>query len=600
MKFTGSIQKRLTAIILFVAFLTSLVGYGSFIYWYMEDQHKRSIDLSNTVATVLSQDIAKLLLLNDVSAAADLSSNLESFKTLNKMVLYKKDGIPAFQYSNNNKSFKVKPLIKKRNNFRKIKSDTIQIYINANYKDTHLGYVKMNLKIETIEEVILKNIQILLVILFFMFILSFILSNYFAKKFNKPVLDLVDFLEQIEKIESFDKEINITEDNEYGKLFYEVNTMLKRIKSSQEALKIAAVAFETPTGMTITDANQKIVQINTAFSEITGYTPAEVIGEHTAILKSGLHDKSFYDSMYNSLRKRNYWSGEIKNKRKDGTIYSEYLTIQSVKDSNNKIIYYVASFVDITLYEETKKKLEEKEMMLVQQSKMAAMGEMLENIAHQWRQPLSLISTIATSMVLTKEMGINSTLEEDIEKLNKINSSSQYLSHTIDDFRNFFKSNNPKDVFNIEDTYFTTLKLVNSKFDSLKIELIENIQNIEVLGLQNELKQVIMNILNNARDILEEKEQTRLIFVDIYKVENNALIKIKDNAGGIPEDIIERIFEPYFTTKHKKQGTGIGLYMAQEMIIKHMNGNLSVSNEMFTYKDIDYKGACFTITVPLS
>ena len=107
-----------------------------------------------------------------------------------------------------------------------------------------------------------------------------------------------------------------------------------------------------------------------------------------------------------------------------------------------------------------------------------------------------------------------------------------------------------------------------------------------------------MNILNNARDILETKDQKRLIFVDIYQDQDNAIIKIKDNAGGIPDDIIGKIFEPYFTTKHKSQGTGIGLYMSMEMITKHMKGKLSVENITYIYDDIEYKGAGFTICIP--
>ncbi len=110
-----------------------------------------------------------------------------------------------------------------------------------------------------------------------------------------------------------------------------------------------------------------------------------------------------------------------------------------------------------------------------------------------------------------------------------------------------------------------------------------------------------MNILNNARDILEtkEKHQRRLIFIDIYKDKDNAVLKIKDNGGGIPEDIIDKIFEPYFTTKHQSQGTGIGLYMTEEIIIKHMYGTIPVINEKFRFKDVLYKGACFTITLPI-
>jgi PAS domain S-box-containing protein len=375
--------------------------------------------------------------------------------------------------------------------------------------------------------------------------------------------------------------------------------MLNRLQSNQEALKIAAVAFETQNGMTITDANQNILNVNKAFSEITGYSKEEAIGNNPSILKSGIHDKEFYTNMYDNLHKNHYWSGEIKNKRKDGEILHEYLTIQVVLDENKQIKYYIASFSDITLYKQMQKDLQQKEKILNQQSKMATMGEMLENIAHQWRQPLSIISTLATSMQIQKELYINIPRDEELDKLKKINTTTQHLSQTIEDFRDFFQPNKKKIKFNLKDAYYKTLNLINSKFKTLDIEMVENIEDIYIESYHNELIQVIMNILNNARDILVTKKDKRIIFISIYKENNNAVISIKDNAGGVPDNIIDKIFEPYFTTKHKSQGTGIGLYMSQNIITKHINGTLNVYNEEFNYNGISYKGANFIITIAL-
>ena len=141
-----------------------------------------------------------------------------------------------------------------------------------------------------------------------------------------------------------------------------------------------------------------------------------------------------------------------------------------------------------------------------------------------------------------------------------------------------------------------TLNIVQTRFKSLNIEIIEDLEDISMTNLDNELIQVIMNLLNNARDILEiSQNDQKLIFVKIYKEENNIIISVKDNGGGIDNNIIDKIFEPYFTTKHKSQGTGIGLYMCQEIITKHMNGELKVSNQSFSYKGTQFKGAEFKI-----
>jgi signal transduction histidine kinase len=253
-----------------------------------------------------------------------------------------------------------------------------------------------------------------------------------------------------------------------------------------------------------------------------------------------------------------------------------------------------------TIIEYDKNKRHQEELF-IQQSKMAAMGEMIGNIAHQWRQPLSIISMSATGMKLQKEMKCLSD-EELNSGLSEINTSVQYLSSIIDDFRSFFNpSNNKVSEFSISNTITKTLNLVKAQFTSKDIEIIQNIENFELQSIENEIIQVLINILNNARDALILREnQRRLIFIDIYSKNEMSYIEIKDNAGGIPKDIINRIFEPYFTTKDKSEGTGIGLYMSEEIAKKHLNGNLFVSNEIYIFDDIEYTGAKFVLEIPNS
>ncbi|MFY9076005.1 ABC transporter substrate-binding protein [Malaciobacter mytili] len=249
--------------------------------------------------------------------------------------------------------------------------------------------------------------------------------------------------------------------------------------------------------------------------------------------------------------------------------------------------------------EEEVERNREKDRLLSQQIKMAAMGEMLENIAHQWRQPLSIISTTASGIAMQKNADI---LDETklIESMDTINETAQYLSKTIEDFRNFYEPNKSIVFFNIKNVYFKIKNIINSKYESININIIEKIENVDLVGLDSELIQVIINLLNNSKDALElnNKEDNRYIFVDIYKSKKDLIIEIKDNAGGISEDIKDRIFEPYFTTKHKAQGTGIGLYMSQEIITKHMNGEISVENISYTFENKELYGALFKIKIP--
>jgi PAS domain S-box-containing protein len=601
MKYTGSIKNRLIGIILLITTSIGVIGYSSFVYWFMQDQQNKTIKLSKTIGEILGQDFAKLVLLNDISAAADISSQLKHFENIKSMVLYKLDKKVIFQYNTKNETTNPASLPKQEDRILKVDNRLLQLYIDAKYENTHLGYIELSFEIESLQDILKKDFKALFLILLISLIFSYFLANYFANKFTKPILNLVEFLEKIKPEESLDIKIISKEKNEFGKLYEEVNAMLEKIDVSQKALKIAAVAFETQSGIMITNDKREILQVNKAFSKITGYESHEVISKTPSILKSGLQDDSFYENLLEDLRNNNFWRGEIKNKNKNGDIVNEYLTIQSVLNENNEPIYYVASFLDITKQKETENKLQEKERILIHQSKMAAMGEMIGNIAHQWRQPLSIISSISSSLQLKSQLNLSNIPPEDVEQLKKVNETINYLSQTIEDFREFFSSNKEKNIFNVKDCYKKCTSLLLSKFQSYNIEFIEDIEeNANIFNLENELMQVIMNILNNSKDAIENKRPERkLIFIKISKEHRRVIISIKDNGGGIPKEIIDKIFEPYFTTKHQSQGTGIGLYMSQEMVNKHLEGELEVENKTYSFQGDEYTGACFKIVLPV-
>lgn len=274
---------------------------------------------------------------------------------------------------------------------------------------------------------------------------------------------------------------------------------------------------------------------------------------------------------------------------------SERLEIENKKEDINKKIKNYNKTLEKEI-SKAKKDLLEYESIMKRQSKMAAMGEMLENIAHQWRQPLSGVSVLATGMILQNEQNI---LNKDLLEagLNDINEQVQYLSKTIDDFRNFFKPNKQKNSFNLKSVINTSIKLSKARYIKKHIEFVTNVEDMQLFTYENELLQVILNIISNAKDELVKKDGKRFIMIETSKDKDYLYIKIKDNAGGIDKFIIDRIFEPYFTTKHNSQGTGIGLYMSRN-IIKHMNGKISVKNENIEYNSAIYIGASFEIKLP--
>jgi len=271
------------------------------------------------------------------------------------------------------------------------------------------------------------------------------------------------------------------------------------------------------------------------------------------------------------------------------------------------VSFYISKRIDSIFYEYRQrvdsemKNAYEKEKLLIQQSKMATMGEMIGNIAHQWKQPLNLMSMSNSLVKLNQEDKDFSTKEEINEAIENIDVSIKHLSTTIDDFRNFFKPDKEKREFDLKISFEKTHKLISSQFKNNDIQLVENIECIKVFGFPNELLQVLINIIKNAKDelIKLEKGKKRVLFIQT-KVENNyAYIMIKDNAGGIPKNIMPRIFEAYFTTKKDDEGTGIGLYMSKQ-IVDGMNGKIEASNESFEFESEKYKGAQFIIKLPLS
>ncbi|RLA82415.1 MAG: hypothetical protein DRG78_07285 [Epsilonproteobacteria bacterium] len=267
----------------------------------------------------------------------------------------------------------------------------------------------------------------------------------------------------------------------------------------------------------------------------------------------------------------------------------------------NELLARVKTHLELKSYKDNLlQELELKDKLMLQQNKMATMGEMLENIAHQWRQPLSVISVVSSGVKMQKELGLSQE-EIEIESLDTITNNAEHLSQTIDDFRDFFKQKN-KVTFNIKDIYNKTMSISKSGFLSKEVLLIENIEDVTLIGLDNELIQVIINIINNARDALKDNTKiNKIIIIDIKKEDDyTATIKIKDSAGGIDSSVIANIFDPYFTTKEKTGGTGIGLYMSQKIITDHFHGHISVKNVEFKHNDIECFGAEFTINLPIA
>ncbi|MDY0327581.1 MAG: ATP-binding protein [Arcobacteraceae bacterium] len=246
--------------------------------------------------------------------------------------------------------------------------------------------------------------------------------------------------------------------------------------------------------------------------------------------------------------------------------------------------------------EENKKK----DLLLQQQARLAALGEMIGNIAHQWRQPLSAITSSISGLRLKQEFGLLE--DKDISQTSEdIIKSANFLSKTIDDFRNFFKKEREVVDFFIDEVIKNTLDITKAGYQNDSIIVEFDAEHIKYRGCPTELTQVILNILSNAADAFNSNNidgSDRYVKIVTKTTEEFVEIGITDSAGGIEPHILEKIFDPYFTTKHQSIGTGIGLYMSSEIIKNTFNGNIYAINDTMNINNKSYKGAKFIIELP--
>jgi len=259
------------------------------------------------------------------------------------------------------------------------------------------------------------------------------------------------------------------------------------------------------------------------------------------------------------------------------------------------------------LHQDLKKVTQEKQIqedMLIQQSKLAQTGEMISMIAHQWRQPLSSITTVLSTLKTRLELGLYDELEDPVSTFTSdftaayetLEEAAVFLTTTIDDFRNFYRPDNEAKSFKACDAMKSVLGMLNLGLSKIEVKLdCTHCINSSVYTFESELKQVFMSIINNAADALQEKSiEEAKIYISLKDEGENLLISIIDNAGGIANNIIDKIFLPYFSTKNEKNGTGLGLHMAKTIIENHVHGSLSVQNST------RFGGAEFKINIPKS
>lgn len=391
----------------------------------------------------------------------------------------------------------------------------------------------------------------------------------------------------------FNPKITKGEYNDLGSKTTQLHMLNKRLEYTQKYQK--AIFDGQPNIIVANCNNNGLCDANKAFFDFVGYSDvSSFLSEHECICDYFIERDGYLSARMDGI----YWIEYVKNNpgfshyvlmKKGEKEYVFSVNVNEVHIEDDKI--NISSFSDISELEEYKKTLEQrikteveenrnKDRMLHNQSKSVQMGEMLNMIAHQWRQPLNAISASAISVSMKLEL--DELGPDDIrEHLNYIQWRVQKMSQTINDFMNFFKPDQEIQQFNLRDVMKEIESLMKAQLQARGIRLIYDPRSpIVMSSYKKELAHVLINIIANARDAYEGKHITAktIEIVIAQQDEENITISVRDKAGGIEAANMEKIFNPYFTTKDQGKGTGIGLYMSKRIVCEILGGSIEANN----------------------
>ncbi len=398
-------------------------------------------------------------------------------------------------------------------------------------------------------------------------------------------------------------------------------------------------AIESSNIISKTDIAGIITFVNDEFCKISGYTEEELVGQNHNIVRHPDVPASVFQNLWQTILQKKPYKSTVKNLAKDGSTFYVNTTVFPILDEDGEIEEFIAIRYDVTqsvllsqalmakdteleqlnktleqrveeqtralieLNQTLEKRVQEeveknrnKDRLLFQQARLASMGEMIANIAHQWRQPLSELNIILYQMnkchtKRKEENNQDALFETSYTHAKRLISK---MSDTIEDFRRFFSPDRESELFKLSTVAQEAIDIMQGTLDRNGVKIILKVyKEAEILGYFNEFSQVLINLINNAIDAFSHKKiKNRQIEIEIDTIQSeDAIIKITDNAGGIDEAILDKIFEPYFTTKHASLGTGLGLYMSEMIVKNSMSGSITATNTA--------TGVCFSITIPL-
>lgn len=383
----------------------------------------------------------------------------------------------------------------------------------------------------------------------------------------------------------------------FATIIYMYSKYVKNIKASEEKNRLildtqSSIVIITD-GIEIIDANQKLIEFFKEYKDLNDFKKrCTCICANFVDIKNEnyLLDKD-YDSKNWAQHALFNQDTDFKVAMYDSNEILKHFSLKVSKLEDNDLI--IATFTDISqdILKSEREKTEQK--FIYQQAKINAISNTLDNIAHQWRQPLSVISTLASGLKLKKELNVLSD-NEFVKSCDTIVFNTSKLSNTIENFSNFFIQSNNSNNTSLVESINQVIEFLDSILERNNIICFFNYDRDILLNCEsNAFSEIFLNIIDNSISALVENqnESNRFIFINI----KNEVLSIKDSGGGIDEKIISKIFEPYFTTKHQSYGVGLGLYIVEEFFTKTLNKKIELKNEDFVHENKNLKGLNFII-----
>jgi len=355
------------------------------------------------------------------------------------------------------------------------------------------------------------------------------------------------------------------------------------------------------------DLNGNYINVSDAFLYITSYSKENIIGKTYDSILAKNNNIIEFNEIKKAISAQNYFSHKVAFVKKDSSLLWVDAKIQPVHNKYGDTVGYTALMFDITQelllrdknitlsneVSSAKSEIQQKDKILAEQTKLAVMAETLQLISHEWRQPLNVISIKAQKMELDLSFGNDISQEEMIENLLQIKQKADELSQTIEEFQSFIKLKDSKVLTSPKEIITKAVTIFSNSSDTHNIDFIKDIKSdIQISTYKNELATILVNILTNAKEaILRNNIKNGVIKLKEYVLNNNLVFEISDNGGGIQEDIMDKIFEPYFSTKDEKHGVGLGLYSCKIVVETHLNGSIEAKNHS--------SGATIKISLPI-